>query len=131
MFESLEIGTQAELTLAVTEERTAAHWGAGLLHVFATPEMVGLMEAAAVAAVDSLLPEGYNTVGTAVDVRHVAATPLGAQVWARAELVEIEGRRLTFRVEAHDQAGLIGEGFHRRHIIEVERFMERARNRIS
>jgi len=83
------------------------------------------MERAAVRAVDHLLPEGYRTVGVHVDVRHLAATPLGGTVRAIAELVEVEGRQLTFRVEAFDELEKVGEGFHRRAIINVARFKER------
>lgn len=129
MFEAITIGATGARTLTVSEEHTAAHWGSGSLYVFSTPHMVALMEGAAVDAVDPLLPEGYRTVGTLVDVRHVAATPMGRLVTARAALLEIDGRRLVFRVEAADDTGVIGEGTHERFIIEVARFMARAEAR--
>ena len=83
------------------------------------------MERAAVAAVDHLLPDGHRTVGVEVNVRHLAATPVGMRVRAQAELTAVEDRRLTFRVEADDEVEKIGEGEHRRVIIDVERFKER------
>jgi len=93
--------------------------------VLATPEMIRLMERAAVAAVDHLLPDGYRTVGVEVDVRHLAATPVGMRVRVQAELVAVEGRKLTFHVEAFDEVEKIGEGAHWRVIIDLERFKER------
>ncbi len=93
--------------------------------MLATPEMIRLMEKAAVAAVDHLLPDGYRTVGVEVNVRHLAATPVGMRVRAQAELTAVEGRKLTFRVEAFDEVERIGEGEHKRAIIDVERFRER------
>lgn len=131
MFEAITVGASGTKTLVVAMEHTAARWGSGSLHVLSTPYMVALMEGAAVNAVDPLLPEGYRTVGTRLDVRHVAATTMGQEVTARAELIEIDGRRLVFRVEASDGAGVIGEGTHERFIIEVERFMARAEARAA
>lgn len=131
MFEAITIGAAGERSLAVAVEHTAAHWGSGSLYVLSTPHMVALMEGAAVNAVDPLLPDGYQTVGTRLDVRHVAATAMGQVVTARAELTEIDGRRLVFRVEATDGAGTIGEGTHERFVIEVERFLARAEARAA
>jgi len=130
-FEAITVGATGAKTLVVDVEHTAAHWGSGSLNVLSTPHMVALMEGAAVAAVDALLPEGYQTVGTRIDVRHVAATPMGQKVTARAELTAIDGRRLVFRVEATDGAGVIGEGIHERFIIAVERFLSRAQARAA
>ena len=129
MFESVEIGAAGERSLIVGEEHSAARWGSGSLIVLSTPQMIALMEGAAVDAVDPLLPPGYQTVGIHLDVRHLAATPLGRKVTARAELVEVDGRKLTFRVEAYDEAGKIGEGTHQRYIINLERFMQKAASR--
>lgn len=126
MFKAITIGAAGTKSLVVAVEHTAAHWGSGSLYVLSTPHMVALMEGAAVSAVDPLLPDGYQTVGTRLDVRHLAATPMGGTVTARAELIEVDGRRLVFRVEATDGAGTIGEGTHERFIIEVERFLARA-----
>ena len=119
--------------MVVAEKHTAQHLGSGAVEVLATPQMVLLMERAGVAAVDHLLPEGYRTVGAHLDVRHLAPTPVGFQVRATAELIEVDGRRLTFRVQVHEApfdeptAGviLVGEGTHQRAIINVQRFGER------
>lgn len=126
MFPKLTEGLSAETNLTVQEEHTAARWGSGGLLVFSTPHMIGLMESAAVKAVDPLLPAGYQTVGIRVDVQHLAATPVGASVVASAKLVAIEDRKLTFALQAHDASGKIGEGMHQRFIVEVERFMAKA-----
>jgi fluoroacetyl-CoA thioesterase len=126
VFETITVGAGGTSSLVVALEHTAAHWGSGSLNVLSTPSMVALMEGAAVNAVDPLLPEGYQTVGTRLDVRHLAATPMGKKVTARAELIAVDGRRLVFRVQATDGAGTIGEGTHERAIIEVERFLARA-----
>lgn len=104
-------------------KNTASAWGSGGLDVFATPAMVALMEGAAVAAVDALLPSGWSTVGTELAVRHISATPSGMKVSARAELAGIDGRALSFRVEAFDEAGKIGEGTHGRFVVENVKFL--------
>jgi len=118
-------GLAGQSEMVVREENTARHLGSGNVDVLATPEMIRLMEKAAVAAVDHLLPEGYRTVGVRMDVRHLAATPVGMRVRVRAELIAVEGRKLTFRVEAFDEAEKIGEGEHRRVVINLKRFQER------
>jgi fluoroacetyl-CoA thioesterase len=125
--EEIVPGMVGQIEIVVHEENTARHLGSGNVAVLATPEMIRLMEKAAVAAVDHLLPEGYRTVGVEVDVRHLAATPVGIKVRAQAELIAIEGRKLTFRVEADDEVERIGEGEHRRVIIDLERFKERVK----
>jgi fluoroacetyl-CoA thioesterase len=127
--ESIRAGLHAERSLKVADEHTARQWGSGAVAVFSTPHMVALMEGAAVDAVDALLPSGQQTVGTRVSVEHLAATPIGLQVTARAELTEVDGRVLTFRVVACDEAGTIGEGSHQRVIVDVARFMARAEAR--
>jgi len=119
----LSIGIQGEVSLVVAEEHTAAHFGAGGVHVFGTPMMIGLMESAAWTLVQSELEEGETTVGTLVNVRHLAATKMGHRVTASAELVEIDGRRLVFRVSARDERGLIGEGLHERSRVQLDRFL--------
>jgi fluoroacetyl-CoA thioesterase len=120
---ALEIGLRETATLVVKEEQTAAHYGAGGVRVLATPVMIGLMENAAWRAVQPELPEGDTTVGILVHVRHLAATRVGERVEATAELVEIDGRRLIFRVSAHDEHRLIGEGIHERSRVNLERFL--------
>jgi len=121
----LSIGLNAEITLIVTEADTAAKWGSGLVPVFGTPSLVGLMEAAAVKALDGHLPEGQTTVGGHIDVRHLAATPVGMQVRARAELTSIDGKKLTFHIEAWDETEKIGEALHERFVIDTEKFVNR------
>lgn len=122
----LEIGLTGESTTTVVHENTAARVGAGGVEVFATPMMIALMENAAWRAVADHLDPGYVTVGTLVNVRHLAATPLGQQVRATARLVEIDGRRLVFQVEAFDEQRKIGEGQHERYIVNLERFLNRS-----
>jgi predicted thioesterase len=126
MFERIAPGLVGERETEVVAENTAQHLGSGNVAVFATPEMIRWMERAAVAAVDHLLPAGYRTVGVHVDVRHLAATPLGMTVRARAELLEVEGRKLTFRVEAFDDVEKVGDGTHQRMIVDLGKFRERA-----
>ena len=123
----LTLGLNAEITLTVTEADTAAKWGSGLVPVFGTPSLVGLMEAAAVKALEGHLPEGQTTVGGHIDVRHLAATPVGMQVRARAELTSIDGRKLTFQIEAWDEVEKIGEALHERFVIDTEKFIARAK----
>lgn len=125
----LTIGLNAEISLTVTEADTAAQWGSGLVPVFGTPSLVGLMEAAAVKALDGTLPEGQTTVGGHIDVRHLAATPVGMQIRARAELTAIDGRKLTFQVEAWDEVEKIGEALHERFVIDKEKFITRTQTK--
>ena len=120
------MGLAGERSLVVQEEHTATRWGSGSLLVFSTPQMIALMEGAAVDAVDPLLPAGHQTVGTHLQIDHLAATPMGCRVKAVAELAAIEGRKLTFRVAAYVEVGTIGEGEHHRFVIEVAKFMQRA-----
>lgn len=122
---ALTPGIKGEATTTVVHENTAAAVGAGGVEVFGTPMMVALMENAAWAAVAKELDDGHVTVGTVVNVKHLAATPLGQRVRATAELIEIDGRRLVFRVEAHDEKQKIGEGLHERFIVNLERFLGR------
>src|SRR5437667_3675419 len=121
----LDLGMTGEATTTVVHENTAAAVGAGGVEVFGTPMMIALMENAAWGAVSRDLEEGEVTVGTHVNVSHVAATPLGQQVRAIAELIEIDGRRLVFKVEAYDEKRKIGEGQHERFVVHLERFTKR------
>lgn len=116
---------RGEASLTVGEEQTAAAFGAGGVHVLGTPVMIGLMENAAWQLVQPELPAGETTVGTLVNVRHLAATPIGGRVVATAELIEVDDRRLVFRVSARDDTQLIGEGTHERYRIVLERFLRR------
>jgi predicted thioesterase len=116
-------GIEAQKAETVTDKNTAAALGSGGIAVYATPAMIALMEGAAYSAVGALLPPGWSTVGTELSIKHIAATPLGMNVYAKAELLSIDGRALSFNVEAFDEAGKIGEGNHNRFIIEVEKFL--------
>ena len=125
------LGMAGEASVQVTAEVTARHLGSGAVAVFATPEMVRLMERAAVHALAAHLTPEQQSVGTLVHVRHLAATPMGATVTARAELVAADGRRLTFRVSAHDGIDLIGEGLHERALIDLARFEAKVQAKIA
>jgi predicted thioesterase len=122
----LQAGLTGEARAMVDGQRLASAYGSGSVDVYATPAMIGLMEQAAVNAVDHLLPPGQSSVGTRVDVQHLAATPPGVEVHARAELTAVDGRRLTFRVEAFDPTEKIGSGTHERVIVDLARLLERA-----
>ena len=122
---ALTPGLTGEARTTVVHENSAAAVGAGGVEVFGTPMMIALMENAAWRSVEDSLEEGDVTVGTVVNVRHLAATPLGQQVRATAELIEIDGRRLVFKVEAYDEKRKIGEGQHERFIVSLERFLKR------
>ena len=121
----LKPGLSSEKTDTVCERNSASAWGSGGLSVYATPGMIALMEMAAHSAVDPLLPQGWATVGTELNVRHLSATPQGMKVCTKAELLNIDGRALTFKVEAFDEAGKIGEGTHKRFIVEIKKFIEK------
>ena len=125
----IEIGSRGRAETVVTPDNTARAAGSGLVPVFATPWMVALMENAAVQAVQAALEPGKGTVGTRLDVTHDAATPVGLKVWAQAELVAVEGRKLTFAVAAYDEREKIGGGTHERFIIKPEKFMARAQDK--
>lgn len=120
---NLKIGLSGQAIANVTEENTALKFGSGSIKVFATPAMIGLMENAAINAVDTLLTDGYASVGTYIEIKHLAATPIGMIVMAKAELVEINGRKLKFKVEAFDEVEKIGEGLHSRYIVKLEDFL--------
>ena len=122
---NLEPGLVGERTLVVEERHTAAHLGSGGVPVYATPMMILAMEEAALEAVDKLLEPGQVTVGYHLDVKHLAATPLGMRVTALAELLAVDGKMLTFKVEAFDEKEKIGEGTHVRAIINVEKFRKK------
>lgn len=123
---NLHVGLTAEKREEVTTNNTARKFGSGGIDVYATPAMIGLMEGASLAAVDPVLPEGMATVGISLDVKHIAATPVGMGVRATAELMEIVGKRLIFKVTAYDEVEKIGEGTHQRYIIDMENFLHNA-----
>lgn len=117
----LMLGLKGRAEKMVGRTNTAKAMGSGLLDVFATPALVAMMEEAAVNAL--VLEEGQSSVGVSLDIKHSAATPIGMKVWAQAELIEVDRRRLVFKVEAFDQKELIGSGTHERFLIDAEKFM--------
>jgi fluoroacetyl-CoA thioesterase len=122
---SIPVGASAERVIVVTREMTVAHFVEAMPAVYGTPIMIFHMETTAGAAITPHLPEGWVSVGVLVNVKHLAATPVGAQVTVRAEVVAVAGHTVTFKVEAHDGIDKIGEGMHVRAAVEVARFMKR------
>jgi fluoroacetyl-CoA thioesterase len=122
---ALKPGLVGEAGQEVKAEDTAARWGSGLVDAFATPALVALVERASVSAIEMLLGADQTTVGIEVNVRHLAATPIGMKVKARSELVEIDGGRVKFKVEAWDAKEKICEGSHVRAIVDKSRFVSR------
>jgi predicted thioesterase len=127
----LQIGQKGSAELVVGEEHTAPFVGSGRVRVLATPVMINLMEAAALDAVEKLLPAGHQSLGIRLDVRHYAATPVGMRVRVTAELVKVDGRTLDFRVEARDEKEAIGDGLHQRVVVNVARFDARVQRKIG
>lgn len=123
---NLKAGILGESSATVDPSNTAVAYGSGNVSVFATPAMIGLMEKAALSSVDPLLETGMTTVGTRVEVQHLAATPIGMKVVAVSELLEVDGKRLVFRVEARDEVEVVGRGTHERYIVPEEKFLSRA-----
>jgi fluoroacetyl-CoA thioesterase len=123
-----QLGTAA---LVVGEAQTAPEIGSGRVHVLATPVMINLMEAAALDAVEHLLPEGYQSLGIHLDVSHHAATPVGMRVTATARVLAVEGRKIRFAVEAQDDKEVIGGGTHERVVVNVARFDERVQRKLG
>ena len=121
----LPTGLKGSAEMVVGEQHTAPRVGSGRIRVLATPVMINLIEAAALAAVEQSLPENHQSLGTHLDVTHVAATPVGMLVRATAEVVRVEGRTIHFRVRAEDEKDLIGEGTHQRVVVDLERFDQR------
>ncbi len=122
----LKPGLTGTTEMTVKVGNTAKEVGSGSVAVFATPMLVAIMENAAINALKGNLPEGSTTVGMDVNIKHLAATPLGMKVVAKAELLEVDGRRLSFRVEAYDDVEKVGEGTHQRFILDQEKFMAKA-----
>ena len=121
----IKIGTTATIETVVDKNNTAKTAGSGGLDVFATPYMIGLMENAACEAIHPLLPEGQTSVGTALDVKHSASTPIGMKVWASATVAAVDRRAVTFDVRAWDEKGEIGSGTHGRFVVDIDKFMEK------
>ncbi|MCL5058008.1 MAG: thioesterase family protein [Actinobacteria bacterium] len=123
---SLKPGIKGEAAVVVDDSDTALAYGSGGVPVFATPAMIGLMEKAALSSVEPLLEDGMTTVGTVLNVQHLAATPVGMRVTATSELTEVAGRRLVFLVEARDDVEVVGRGTHERFIVTQKKFLDRA-----
>lgn len=123
-------GASGTAELVVGDRHTAPSIGSGKVHVLATPVMINLIEAAALDAVEHLLAPGTQSLGTRLDVRHVAATPVGMRVSATAELTRVEGRTLHFRVEARDEVETIGDGTHERVVVNVAKFDARIQRKL-
>lgn len=118
-------GTKGIIEMVVADEHSAAKVGSGLVDVFATPAMVALMENTAQTSIKDNLPDGYATVGIEIDVKHIKATPIGMKVRCESILKKVEGKKLTFEVEAYDEVAKIGEATHIRYIVEKEQFIKR------
>ena len=128
---NVDVGLIGKVTLTVGDEHTAPRVGSGQIHVLATPVMINLFEAAALAACEHLLPPGYQSLGTRLDVSHVAATPVGMRVTAVAEVITVEGRTIKFRLEARDERDLIGHGSHERVVVNVAKFDLRVKEKTA
>ena len=126
----LKPGLEGHAEIVVGDQHTAPRIGSGRVRVLATPVMINLMEAAALDAVENLIPAGHQSLGTRLEVGHYAATPVGMRLRATAELLKIEGRNLHFRVEAFDERERVGDGLHVRVVVNVTRFDERVQRKL-
>lgn len=127
------VGTKCQLEQTVTQELTAAAVGSGMLPVFGTPFMAAMMENAALTALQSFLEEGQGSVGTRLDIRHDAPTPMGMRVWAEAEITGVSenGKMVEFALRAWDEKGPIGSGTHTRAIINTQRFLDKCNGKLN
>ena len=128
---AIPVGATGRKQITVGDEHTAPFVGSGRVRVLATPVMINLFEAAALAAIEHLLPDGHQSLGTHLDVSHLAATPVGMLVTATAEVIAVDGRAVTFRVSASDERDLIGEGKHNRVVVNVAKFDVRVQAKIA
>jgi predicted thioesterase len=128
---ALKPGLTGNAALIVGEEHTAPRVGSGRVRVLATPVMINLMEAAALDAIERLLPEGHQSLGTHLNVGHYAATPVGMGLRASAVVTKVEGRNVEFRVEAFDERERVGDGTHTRVVVNVERFDARVQRKLQ
>jgi fluoroacetyl-CoA thioesterase len=124
-------GLTGTAELVVGEQHTAPRIGSGRVHVLATPVMINLIEAAALAAIEHLLAAGYQSLGTHLDVRHIAATPVGMKICASATVTRVDGRTVTFAVSVSDEKELIGDGTHARVVVNVEKFDVRVQKKLA
>ncbi|WP_234945981.1 thioesterase family protein [Caldanaerobius fijiensis] len=127
----IQVGLNSTIETIVEEKDLAVTYGSGSVRVLATPAMISLMEKAAMFSVELHLPGDKATVGTNIAVKHLRPTPLGMKIRIYAELINIDNRRLTFKVEAYDEVEKIGEGTHERYIIDVDKFMEKCENKLN
>jgi fluoroacetyl-CoA thioesterase len=127
----LEPGLKGEISRVVTDSDTAAAYGSGLVPVLSTPHLIALMESTSQSVIEPYLDSGQTAVGTHIDMRHLAATPVGMKVRVQAELVEVDGRRLRFHVEAWDELERVGEAEHERFIVDRARFLKRVAEKAS
>lgn len=122
----ITVGMKGEVSTIVEREDTAKEVGSGSLLVYATPCMVALMEGAACEAIEEALGEDKTTVGIELNIQHTAATPVGLEVRAEAEVTAVDGKIITFELRAFDEAGEIGKGTHKRAIVPVQKFLDKA-----
>ena len=127
----LPVGLTGTAELVVGEQHTAPRIGSGRIHVLATPVMINLIEAAALAAIEQSLPEEHQSLGTHLDITHVAATPVGMRVRATAEVLRVDGRTVYLKVRAEDERELIGEGTHERVVVNVEKFDKKVQLKVK
>ena len=126
----ITVGMKGTVSTLVEREDTALEVGSGSLLVYATPCMVALMEGAACEAIADALPEGKTSVGISLDIAHLAATPVGLEVRAEAEVISVEGSTIIFQLTAYDEAGKIGEGTHKRAVISTQRFLDKVYSKL-
>ena len=126
----ISIGMKGEARTLSEREDTAQAVGSGSLLVYATPCMVALMEGAACEAIADCIPEDKTSVGTYLEISHISATPVGMEVWAEAEVTAVDGNNITFQVTAYDEAGKIGEGIHKRAVINAQRFLDKTYSKL-
>jgi predicted thioesterase len=128
---AISVGVSGESTLLVGDEHTASRVGSGRIGVLATPVMINVIEAAALTCCEALLPEGHQSLGTHLNISHIAATPVGMRIVARATVTHVEGRKISFSIQVHDQRDLIGEGTHERVVVNVAKFDLRVQEKIQ
>ena len=126
----ITVGMKGEVATLAEREDTAKEVGSGSLLVYATPCMVALMEGAACEAIQEALSDSQTTVGTELNIQHISATPVGLEVRAEAEVIAVEGKVITFEVKAFDEAGEIGKGTHKRVIVNTQKFLEKAYDKL-
>lgn len=123
----IPLGVKHQLEIEVTEELSALHFGSGMVNVFATPAMIAQMEKTAMESIIDFLPQGYTSVGSEVNIKHLKATPMGKKVKTESYLKSVNGPKVIFELHAYDEKGMIGIGTHTRVIVEEKSFMENLR----